>query len=101
MDSDQSGASGQSASQQAACSTVAADRVQDRREGEVQRYYSVGHGTDQDVLNRTKRLVPRQGPGVLRGPRRLGVKGEEGSGAGGNERSARSISALALQRFGS
>ena len=70
MDSNQPGASGQSASQQTPGSTVAADRVQDRREGEVQRYYSV---------------VPRQGPGVLRGPRWLGVKGEQGPGAGGNE----------------
>jgi hypothetical protein len=85
MDSNQPGASGQSASQQTPCSTVAADRVQDRREGEVQRYYSVGHGTDQDVLNRAKRLVPRQGPGVLRGPRWLGVKSEQGPGASGNE----------------
>ena len=59
MDSNHRGASGQSASQQTPCSTVAADRVQDRREGEVQRYYSVGYGTNQDVLNRAKRLVPR------------------------------------------
>ncbi len=85
MDSNQSGASCQSASQQAPCSLMAADRVQDRREGEVQRYYGVSHGTDQDVLNRAKRLIPRQGTGVLRGPRRLGSKREEGGGAGGDE----------------
>ena len=85
MDSDQSGTSCQSASQQSPCSTVAADRVQDRRQCEVQRDYGVGHGTDQDVLNRAKRLVPRQSTGVLCGPRRLGSKCEEGAGAGGNE----------------
>ncbi len=85
MDSNQSGASCQSASQQAACSLMAADRVQDRREGKVQRYYSVSQRADEDVLNRAKRLIPRQGTGVLRGPRRLGSKREEGGGAGGDE----------------
>ena len=85
MDSDQSATSRQSASQQSPCSTVAADRVKDCRQCEVQRDYGVGHGTDQDVLNRDKRLVPRQGTGVLRGQRRLGSKREEGAGAGGNE----------------
>jgi hypothetical protein len=85
MDSDQSGASCHSASQQAACSLMAADRVQDRREGKVQRYYGVSHGTDQNVLNCAKRLIPGQDIGVLCSRRRLGSKREEGGSAGGGQ----------------
>src|SRR5208337_5096905 len=71
MDSNQRGASCQTASQQAPCPLMAASRVQDCRKREVQRYCGVSHGTDQDVLNRAKRLVPRQGISVLCGRRRL------------------------------
>ena len=98
MDSNQRGVSCQSASQQSACLAVAADREQDRREGEVQSDYGVSHGTDQNVLNRAKRLIPRQGTGVLCGRRRLGSKREEGGGAGGDEPSDIRFSALALLR---
>src|SRR5208337_501873 len=85
MDSNQRGASCQSASQHAACLPVAADRVQDCRQCEVQHYCGASHGTDQNVLNRAKRLIPGQGTGVWRGRRRLGSKREEGGGAGGDE----------------
>src|SRR5260370_29327877 len=61
IDSNQSGGSCESASQQAACPPLVSDRVEDRRAGEVQRYYGVSNGTDQDVLNRAKRLIPPQG----------------------------------------
>ena len=85
MDNDQSGANCQSASQQASGLPLAANRVQDRRKDEVQRYYGVSHGTNQNVLNRAERLIPGQDTGVLCSRRRLGSKHEEGGGAGGGE----------------
>jgi hypothetical protein len=45
----------------------------------------VSHWTDQEVLNRAKRLIPRQGSGVLRSPQWLGAKREEAGSAGGDE----------------
>src|SRR5271156_4111502 len=83
MDNNQRGGSCQTASQQAPRPLMVADRVQDCRQREVQRYYCVSHGTDQNVLKRAKRLIPRQRIGVLCGPRRFGSKREEGGGAGG------------------
>src|SRR5271166_5081217 len=85
MDSNQRGANCQTASQQATCPLMAADRVQDCRQREVQRYCGVSHRPDQGVLNRAKRLIPRQHTRVWCGPRRLGSKREEGGGAGGDE----------------
>lgn len=85
MDRNQCGPSCYSASQQAPCSLMAADCVQNRRQDEVQHYCGVTHRTDQKVLKHAKRLVPWQGIGVWRGPRRLGAEREGAGDTGGDE----------------